>query len=63
MSERQRGRFITLEGIEGSGKSTMLIHIRGWLKGQGLEVETTREAHRQAVRRHQMRKSDSARPQ
>ncbi len=43
MSERQRGRFITLEGIEGSGKSTMLTHIRGWLKGQGLEVETTRE--------------------
>lgn len=39
----QRGRFITLEGGEGVGKSTNVAFIVAWLKGQGLEVVCTRE--------------------
>lgn len=38
-----RGRFITLEGIEGAGKSTASAFIAQYLRGQGLEVVTTRE--------------------
>ncbi len=35
--------FITLEGIEGVGKSTHMAFVRDWLRGQGLEVVQTRE--------------------
>lgn len=35
--------FITLEGIDGSGKTTQLKLLETWLKGQGLEVVTVRE--------------------
>ena len=38
-----RGRFITLEGVEGSGKSTNLTVLADWLQARGLEVVTTRE--------------------
>lgn len=38
-----RGRFITLEGIEGSGKSTLTAGLATRLRGHGLEVVTTRE--------------------
>jgi dTMP kinase len=38
-----RGRFITLEGIEGAGKSTVAGFIQAWLKGQGIRVCLTRE--------------------
>jgi dTMP kinase len=37
------GRFITLEGIEGAGKSTVAKYIRDWLVGQGIAVRLTRE--------------------
>ena len=30
------GRFITLEGIEGAGKSTVAKYVADWLTGQGL---------------------------
>lgn len=38
-----RGRFITLEGIEGAGKSSQIEPLRGLLVGAGIEVVTTRE--------------------
>lgn len=40
---RQRGRFITLEGGEGVGKSTNLEWVAQWLVARGVEVVRTRE--------------------
>jgi dTMP kinase len=37
------GRFITLEGIDGAGKSSHLEALAAWLRGQGHEVVVTRE--------------------
>lgn len=42
MSSRQ-GRFITVEGTEGVGKSTNITFIQEWLVQQGVEVCVTRE--------------------
>lgn len=38
-----RGRFITLEGVDGAGKSTHTIWIADFLRAQGLDVVSTRE--------------------
>lgn len=38
-----RGRFITLEGGEGAGKSTQARFVRDWLVERGREVVLTRE--------------------
>lgn len=38
-----RGRFITLEGGEGAGKSTQARFVRDWLTEYGREVVMTRE--------------------
>ncbi|MEO0973084.1 MAG: dTMP kinase, partial [Pseudomonadota bacterium] len=38
-----RGRLITLEGIEGVGKSTQVKTVAKWLQSQGLRVVSTRE--------------------
>lgn len=38
-----RGRFITIEGIEGAGKSTMVDRIEAWLERAGQKVVRTRE--------------------
>lgn len=38
-----RGRFITLEGSEGVGKSTNLDRVAHWLSSRGVEVVCTRE--------------------
>ncbi|MFQ3786964.1 dTMP kinase [Halomonas sp. A29] len=40
---QQRGRFITLEGGEGVGKSTNLEWVAQWLAARGVEVVRTRE--------------------
>jgi len=37
------GRFITLEGGEGAGKSTQIARLRAWLEGRGHRVTVTRE--------------------
>lgn len=42
-TQPRRGRFITLEGIEGVGKSTHLKFIRSWLQKRGIPVLQTRE--------------------
>ncbi len=38
-----RGRFITLEGPEGSGKTTAARHLAEWLQSSGLSVVLTHE--------------------
>ncbi|MET0499637.1 MAG: dTMP kinase [Steroidobacteraceae bacterium] len=43
MSTATRGRFITVEGGEGVGKSTQMAGLRDFLVGQGHEVVVTRE--------------------
>jgi dTMP kinase len=37
------GRFVTLEGIEGAGKSTVAKLVRVWLETHGVPVRLTRE--------------------
>ncbi|WP_331346944.1 dTMP kinase [Cellvibrio sp. UBA7661] len=39
----QRGKFLTIEGTEGVGKSTNLAFVRDWLAARGVEVIVTRE--------------------
>lgn len=39
----QRGKFLTIEGTEGVGKSTNLAFVRDWLMARGIEVIVTRE--------------------
>lgn len=43
MIANRRGWFITLEGGEGAGKSTMMSRMESWLQAAGHEVVTTRE--------------------
>ena len=38
-----RGKFITLEGIDGAGKSTHVSGIADFLRGKGKDVVVTRE--------------------
>ncbi|WP_428910307.1 dTMP kinase [Niallia sp. Krafla_26] len=37
------GYFITLEGVEGSGKSTLIQHLKDFIERKGIEVIVTRE--------------------
>ena len=40
---RMRAKFITFEGLDGSGKSTHLRHAAGWLKAAGIACVATKE--------------------
>jgi dTMP kinase len=42
-SAKKRGKFITLEGMDGAGKSTHIPNIIAVLKARGIEVVSTRE--------------------
>src|SRR5688572_10885329 len=44
-----RGRFITLEGIDGAGKSTHMRWIARFLQRRGVRVKMTREPGGTAV--------------
>jgi dTMP kinase len=41
--QRQRGKFITFEGLDGVGKSTQLENLAANLRERGIEVITTRQ--------------------
>ena len=43
LDEMPRGRFITLEGSDGCGKSTQIALLREWLEDRGYEVVLSRE--------------------
>lgn len=43
MSIKQQGRFITFEGCEGAGKSTLIEQVFNWLVAEGYQVMHTRE--------------------
>ncbi len=40
---QQRGRFITIEGTEGVGKTTNIEFIRQWIEARNIELVQTRE--------------------
>ena len=42
-ANKKRGKFITLEGMDGAGKSTHIHNIIATLKARGVEVVATRE--------------------
>ena len=41
--ETTRGRFLTVEGVDGAGKSTQLPKIEDWLRRTGVRTLATRE--------------------
>lgn len=43
MTAADRGRFITLEGSEGSGKTTAARHLADWMRARGEDVLLTGE--------------------
>ena len=47
-----RAPFITFEGIEGAGKTTLAHHLADWLQAQGMSVRLTREPGGSALGTH-----------
>jgi dTMP kinase len=48
-SEGSRGRLITVEGVEGAGKSTQVETLRAWLEARGVAVHATAEPNGTAL--------------
>jgi dTMP kinase len=42
-SDRPQGRFISLDGPDGGGKTTQIARVVAWLRAQGLSVVTCRD--------------------
>lgn len=42
-TEKKRGRLITLEGLEGAGKSSLIPFVAKILEGRGVQLAVTRE--------------------
>ncbi|MBT8091775.1 MAG: dTMP kinase, partial [Gammaproteobacteria bacterium] len=63
----QRGRFITIEGIEGVGKSTNIDVLVSTLQAAGIRVKLTREpggtAVAEDIRNILVRQSDEPMPE
>ena len=49
MSKREYGRFITFEGVEGSGKSTNIAWVEEYLRVRGVDVLLTHEPGRTKI--------------
>lgn len=49
LSSRLKGRFITFEGVEGSGKSTNITWAAQYLREEGIEVLQTHEPGRTKI--------------
>lgn len=47
-----RAPFITFEGVEGAGKTTLAQHLAHWLQAQGIPVLLTREPGGSALGKH-----------
>ena len=45
MALSRRGSFITLEGSEGSGKTTAARHLGEWLRSRGATIESGPEEY------------------
>lgn len=43
MSAKPRGRFITVEGVDGAGKSSQIDVIAQAIRDRGIELVITRE--------------------
>lgn len=43
MTNKQTGKFITIEGTEGVGKSTNIAFIKSWFEGKNISLLHTRE--------------------
>ncbi len=51
MADQPRGRFIAIEGIDGSGTTLQTRALADWLEGRGVSVLETREPSRAAIGR------------
>lgn len=51
----KRGKFITVEGVDGAGKSTQFEVIANALKERGIDFVRTQRARRPAKRREDPR--------
>lgn len=43
MLKQKAGLFITVEGVEGAGKTTNIAYVRNWLEHAGIDLLSTRE--------------------